>query len=416
MYCSRARWVVAREALVLVGGVLDVARLERLGRGPGAVRLGGGLLLLGGLAGEPLLADRFLLLLHALEARGLRATPAADAPRDVGGRLEGTAGTGAVGVAGGEEAGGEGDRADREGGGSHGPPYDALDRTPDRTTIPLAPDLSPLRPVGRQARFVRRGDIGPGTFWAVAVSAGIRTPALVLRVLEYGETSQIVHLATPDHGLVAAIAKGARHPKSAFQGGLSLGVLGEAQVVPRRGGDLETLRSFRETDAFRGLRGDLARFHAGQYVIGCLRELVRPALPAPDLFRAGAAALKVLSTASPESAGAWVVWFEARALAASGHRPQLSACAACGGRVERDPRFSPAAGGLVHAACAPAGVLLPLSSEALSALRRLYAARLPELASEPLTAVEVAAARRAHDAFVPHVLEREPRGLRALPR
>ncbi len=72
-----------------------------------------------------------------------------------------------------------------------------------------------------------------------------RTEAVVLRVLDFAETSPIVHLGTPEHGLVSAIAKGARRPKGGFQGGLTLGVLGEAEISTRRGAELELLRSFR---------------------------------------------------------------------------------------------------------------------------------------------------------------------------
>jgi DNA repair protein RecO (recombination protein O) len=243
-----------------------------------------------------------------------------------------------------------------------------------------------------------------------------RTEALVLRVLDYAETSQVVHLGTPEHGLVPAIAKGAHRPKGSFQGGLTLGVIGEADVVFRRGAELETLRSFRETDGLRGLRADLDRLAAGQYVLGCLREFLRPALPAPALYRAGTTALKALAVASPTAVPGWVVWFEARALAAAGLRPHLGSCAVCAASVEEDAAFSPGAGGLVHAACAPPGAALGLGAASLASLRRLYSARLPELVAEPLTAAEVRAARRAHDAFLPHVLEREPRGLRSLPR
>jgi DNA repair protein RecO (recombination protein O) len=250
----------------------------------------------------------------------------------------------------------------------------------------------------------------------VALRTGEQTEALVLRVVDFAETSQVVHLATPEHGLVAAIAKGARRPKGSFQGGLSLGVLGVAEVVFRRGAELETLRSFRETDGLRGLRDDLARFAGAQHVLGLLREFVRPALPSPALFQAGATALRLLAAAPPAAVPAWVVWFEARALAASGHRPHLGRCAACGGDAEREAAFSPAAGGVVHRGCVPPGDWVALTASGLASLRRLYAARLPELAAEPLGRDAVAVARRSHDAFLPHVLDRLPRSLRLLPR
>ena len=237
-----------------------------------------------------------------------------------------------------------------------------------------------------------------------------------MRVLDFQETSQIVHMATAVHGLVAAIAKGARRANGSFQGGLTLGVLGEADLSPRRGAELELLRSFRVTDGLRGLRADLDRFAAGEYVIGLLRDLMRPALPAEALFLAGVTALKAISVAPPDSAASWVVWFEARALAASGHRLHLGSCVVCGEPVARDARLSPVAGGIVHGACAPEGPSPRLSPGDRVALERLYTARLPELVAGPMTAAEVRAARSIHDLVLPYVLDREPAGLRSLPR
>ena len=246
--------------------------------------------------------------------------------------------------------------------------------------------------------------------------SGYRTDAVVLRVLDFAETSQVVHLGTPEHGMVPAIAKGSLRPKGSFQGGVTLGVLGEAELSPRRGAELELLRSFRVTDGLRGLHDDLDRYAAGEYVLGLLRDLMRPALAAPALFLAGATALKAISGSPPSAAPAWVAVFEARALAACGHRPHLASCLACGGDVARGAAFSPALGGLVHAACGGEGPRRRLSPSELAALRRLYTARLADLVAEPFDAPALRAIRAVHDLFLPYVLEREPRGSRSLPR
>ena len=44
----------------------------------------------------------------------------------------------------------------------------------------------------------------------------LRTEAIVLRSIRYGEADRILHLYTPDHGRVSAIAKGARRTRSRF--------------------------------------------------------------------------------------------------------------------------------------------------------------------------------------------------------
>ena len=46
--------------------------------------------------------------------------------------------------------------------------------------------------------------------------APLRTDAIVLRSIRYGEADRILHLYTPDHGRLSAIAKGARRARSRF--------------------------------------------------------------------------------------------------------------------------------------------------------------------------------------------------------
>jgi hypothetical protein len=49
-------------------------------------------------------------------------------------------------------------------------------------------------------------------------------------------------------------------------------------------------------------------------------------------------------------------------------------------------------------------------------MRRLYTARLAEVAAEPPSPRDVAHLRAVHDLFLPWILEREPATLRAVPR
>ena len=44
----------------------------------------------------------------------------------------------------------------------------------------------------------------------------LRTEAIVLRSIRYGEADRILHLYTPDRGRLSAIAKGARRARSRF--------------------------------------------------------------------------------------------------------------------------------------------------------------------------------------------------------
>jgi len=233
---------------------------------------------------------------------------------------------------------------------------------------------------------------------------GHRAEAIVVRTVEFAETSQIVHLVTAA-GLVSALAKGARAPKGAFQGGLTLGVMGEADLLPRRGSELELLRAFRMSDGLRGLRDDLDRFAAGGRVLALLRDLARPGLGNEALFRAGVTALKAISTTPPAVAPTWVLVFEARALAASGHRPQLEACAACGGELRRDAVFSPTVGGAAHRRCVEEGPHRAFGEADRAALTRVHTDRWASFLRDPLPPAAVYAVRALHDLFLPYAFE-----------
>src|ERR687886_67903 len=56
-----------------------------------------------------------------------------------------------------------------------------------------------------------RGEAVPGT---------VRTEAIVLRSIRYGEADRVLHLYTPGRGRVGAIAKGVRRARSRFGGRL----------------------------------------------------------------------------------------------------------------------------------------------------------------------------------------------------
>ena len=49
-----------------------------------------------------------------------------------------------------------------------------------------------------------------------------KTLAIVLRVIDFSESSCVVHLFTRDFGKIGGLAKGARRPKSPFEAALDL--------------------------------------------------------------------------------------------------------------------------------------------------------------------------------------------------
>ena len=85
------------------------------------------------------------------------------------------------------------------------------------------------------------------------MSGPVKTDAIVLRSLRYGEADRILHLYTATRGRVGAIAKGVRRTRSRFGGRLE--PFSRVRLICHEGrGDLLTVTSVETLDAHAALR------------------------------------------------------------------------------------------------------------------------------------------------------------------
>jgi DNA repair protein RecO (recombination protein O) len=180
----------------------------------------------------------------------------------------------------------------------------------------------------------------------------VTTPAIVLHAFPYGESSKIVRLVTPEHGVLSAIAKGVRRPKSRFGARLQLLSEGVAQVYVKQNRDLHTLAEFDVTAQRPELSQDVARYAAAS----ALAELVMRCVASesnPHIFALIEEALVRLVEVDPvhfPAASLAAVW---RIVCALGFAPAIHECAVDGRMVEPGgAAFSVIDGGFVCAACA----------------------------------------------------------------
>ena len=111
-----------------------------------------------------------------------------------------------------------------------------------------------------------------------------KTQAIVLRLVEFSESSFVATLFTEDFGKVGALAKGARRPKSPFEGALDLLALVRIVFLRKSSDALDILTEAKLSRRFR-LRGrELAGLYAGYYVAELLAELTDDYDPHPELF------------------------------------------------------------------------------------------------------------------------------------
>ncbi len=180
-----------------------------------------------------------------------------------------------------------------------------------------------------------------------------KTDAIVLRVIDFSETSCIVTLFTRDFGKIGGIAKGARRRKSPFEAALDLLAVCRIVFIHKSSDALDLLTEAKLDRRFRAAGRDLSRLYAGYYVAELLRDLTDENDPHPALFEAACWALAALD--GDGEVGPTVLRFELTALRLLGHLPSLARCVECGRNVPATGRvaFGQLSGGVLCRGCRP---------------------------------------------------------------
>jgi DNA repair protein RecO (recombination protein O) len=177
----------------------------------------------------------------------------------------------------------------------------------------------------------------------------LKTEAIVLRSIRYGEADRIVHLYTPRHGRLAAIAKGARRARSRF--GARLEPFFHVRVVLHIGrGDLHTVTAVDTVAANRGVRDHAATLDAAARACDAVARLFETEDAHPEVFTLLANQLSLLGTDPDQARAATGLAFRLKLLLAAGLVPHLGSCTECG-ESEHLSGFSAAAGGIVCSSC-----------------------------------------------------------------
>jgi DNA repair protein RecO (recombination protein O) len=208
----------------------------------------------------------------------------------------------------------------------------------------------------------------------MVMGRAVKTEAVVLRSIRYGEADRILHLYTPARGRVGAIAKGVRRARSRFGGRLEPFFRLRIELHEGRG-ELLTVTGAETLDGYPRLREDARALDAAARACDAVGRLFETSEPHPGVFNllcrklalldqqagAGAAPAVAVSPGMSEKAGsegggvplatrAGALAFRLKLLLAAGLAPQLGACASCG-EPDGLVGFSGAAGGVVCGAC-----------------------------------------------------------------
>ncbi|ESA36783.1 dna replication and repair protein [Leptolyngbya sp. Heron Island J] len=182
------------------------------------------------------------------------------------------------------------------------------------------------------------------------MSRTYKATGINLKAAPMGETDRLVTILTKEHGLLRAIAPGARKHKSRLGGRSGLFVVNELMLS--KGKSLDKMIQAQTQRSFPGLSRDLARLTAGQY----LAELVlceASEQPQEALFALLVAHLERLETAPSGAVLACLAHGTFHILALAGVAPELNRC--CLSRTPIQPQlgsqwqigFSIPAGGVI---------------------------------------------------------------------
>lgn len=177
----------------------------------------------------------------------------------------------------------------------------------------------------------------------------VKTEAVVLRSIRYGEADRVLHLYTPHRGRVGAMAKGVRKARSRFGGRLE--PFFRLNLVLHEGrSDLLTVTSAETVEGYARLRSDGGALDAAARACDAVSRLFEAGDPHPEVFHLLCNELALLDADPARATHGNQLAFRLKLLLAAGLAPQLGACASCGER-EHLTGFSGAAGGVVCSAC-----------------------------------------------------------------
>lgn len=179
--------------------------------------------------------------------------------------------------------------------------------------------------------------------------------AICIRAVDYSETSQIVTFFTRANGKLAAIAKGSKRPKSAFEGPIEVFSFGQIVFSQARQRQLATLTEFEQRCIFAHLRKVFFTLNCSLLATELINSLTREFDPHTGLFDGFVEFLENIQDCPGDNQVLmFLILFQLTLLKETGLAPVLNMCTNCKSRYSaswRQVYFCSSAGGLICRNC-----------------------------------------------------------------
>src|SRR5690349_12057791 len=154
----------------------------------------------------------------------------------------------------------------------------------------------------------------------------LKSEAIVLRSIRYGEADRVLHLYAPDRGRIGAIAKGVRKTKSRFGGRLE--PFFRVRLLLHEGrGDLLTVTGAETVAAHPRLREDARGLDGAARACEAVARIFDDGEPHAGVYNLLANELSLLDADPARATRANALAFRLKLLLAAGFAPHLAGCA-----------------------------------------------------------------------------------------
>ncbi len=242
-----------------------------------------------------------------------------------------------------------------------------------------------------------------------------KTPAVVLRCLDYGESDRIVTFYTLEFGKLSGIAKGAKKSQKRFANALE--PFSSSHILfSKRGRDsLAFLENCDMINHYGAIREDLEKTLLASYLVDVTEQFTVEGKRQENLFHLLTDFLALIAEGKPTEG--LIRFFEMRLLKLAGYEPVLDRCLACHHPVDNGDSyyFLPKDGGVRCQACRGSNEqAIQLSAGTIRSLllgRDMETSRIGRLILSPQSADE---SRKMMTSFIRHILGRDLRSLQVL--
>lgn len=177
-----------------------------------------------------------------------------------------------------------------------------------------------------------------------------KTQALVLRKMDFRETSLIADFYTREFGKVSGLLKGIRTEPKKFASTVELFSLNEIIFYRKRNSSLHLVSACDGRESFSSIRQDITKTGIASLMMEFIGAVMQQEDKNSEVFDLALCCLNELAvTTNPDKIN---TIFKIKMLSLSGFKPHFDSCVSCSERLLGESRFSLMLGGLLCPQCA----------------------------------------------------------------